>query len=292
MADTVLDRVREQYPELAWLFNDPEVGALLRDAVDPNKGFSPTTFQTKLYATNWFKRQSQSARQWNILKNTDPGEANARRAEYTTEIGRLASSLGIKLTPGQTSLTAEAALQFGWDLGGGQLLEAITAHGRKIGYGPGAIASNASKAKALSFGQYYLPMTNTEANTWGDLIVRGMRTDADLQTELQNRAISRYHYLAPELSSGKTMEDIFAGHRATIAQELEISPTSIDFTKGQWAKVLGIVDRSGTGKMRPLSLSETQTLARQDTRWWSTANGREADAGMANFMLKTFGKRA
>lgn len=287
-----LDRVREQYPELAWLFNDPEIGPLLRDAVDPNRGFSPTTFQAKLYQTNWFKRQSQAARQWQILKNTDPGEANARRAQYRAEIGRLSQSLGINLTNGQAMLAAEAALQYGWDLNGGQLLEAIAAHGRKTGkYGAGAIRTTAEKAKSLSSGQYFLPMSNADAYKWGDWVARGMRTEQDLQIELQNRAISRYRHLAQELSAGNTMEDIFAGHRALIAQELELAPDSIDFTKGQWAKVIGVPDPNGKG-VRSMTLSETQTLARQDNRWWATSNGREADAGMANFVLKMFGRRA
>lgn len=292
MADDPLSRIREQYPQLAWLINDPEIGPLLREAVDPNKGFSPQTFQARLYNTNWFKKKSQATREWTILSHTDPGEANARRSEYRTEIVRLSSSLGIPLSPQEAQYITEAALQSGWDLSGGQLREAIAAFGRKKNkYGPGAIMTTAAAAKEMAAGQYYVSMSHTDAVHWADWIARGLRTEDDLKVELSNRAKSKYSYLSQELGTGKTMEEIFAGHRATIADELEISPASIDFTKGQWAKVLGVRDPT-TGQTRPMSLYETQTLARQDNRWWSTSNGKEADAGMANFVLKMFGKRA
>lgn len=290
MADA-LSRIREQYPQLAWLVNHPEIGPLLREAVDPNKGFSPQTFQAKLYSTNWFKRRSQSFREWEILRATDPGTANARRAEYRTNVRQLASSLGIPLSNAEAKWFSEVGLQSGWDVGGGQMMESLAAFGRrKNKYGPGAILTRATEAKQLARSQYYIPMSHTDAVHWSDWMARGLRTQDDLKIELQKRAASKYRHLAAELGAGKTMEDIFAGHRATIAEELEISPETIDFTKGQWSKVLGTRDAK-SGTTRPMSLYEAQTLARQDGRWWGTSNGKEADAGMANFVLKMFGKR-
>lgn len=288
----VLAEIRKKYPQLSYLFNDPQVGALLRDAVDPAKGFSPEEFQARLYNTNWFKRQSVAQRQWDILAHTDPAEAGSRRAEARDAVGRTAGRLGIRLSSGEIAVIAEGALQRGWDLNGGQLLEAVTTYGRRINrYTPGLIDTTARKAQAAAAGDYYVAMSHKDAMHWGDWIARGVRTEQDLQQELQNRALSRYRWLEPELKAGKTMEQIFGGHRSLIAQTLEIAPDSIDFTKGKWAKVLGIADAK-TGQTRPMSLYEAQVMARQDDRWWGTANGQAADAQMATTLSKVFGKRA
>lgn len=287
----VMAEIRKRYPQLAYLFNDPEIGNLLRKAVDPNAGFSPDEFQAQLYNTNWFKRQSQAQREWDILSHTDPGEANSRRASTRIDVQKLAQRLGIRLTGGEVNVIAEGALQRGWQAGGQELLEAITTYGRKINkYTVGDIRTSAENAKQLARSQYYVAMTHEDAMHWGDWMARGIRSEDDLKFELGNRAASRYRHLAPMLSAGQTMEDIFGGHRSMIAEELEIAPGTIDFTKGTWSKVLGVYDKD-TSSWRPMSLSETQTLSRSQDQWWKTMNGRAADASMARMLTETFGKR-
>lgn len=289
----VLDDVKNQYPTLAFLLNDPEVGPLLRDAVDPNKGFSPQTFQAKLYQTKWFKGRSTSQRKIDILKNTDPGEYARLRNANLAQVRLMAKKLGLNLTAGQKLYMAEVNLRNGTDLGSEEALYNLMnfAQGqdpKKMG--EGSVKGATFDVQEMAREQFYVPLSKTDAYKWGVELALGTKDEKALRAFLSDRAASLYPHLKDQLQGGASMEDLFSGHRAVLARELEMSEASIDFTK-QYQKVLHQIDPT-TGKPRPMTLHETQTLARQDPKWWKTSNGAEADAGMANFILKAFGKRA
>lgn len=291
---TVLDDIKEQYPSLAFLVNDPEVGKLLRDAVDPNKGFSPTTFQAKLYNTQWFRHRSASQREATILQNTDPFEYRQRLTAYRAQINQIANSLGITLSPAQTLYMAAYNYSKGIDVNSPEFMTGFRGFLRNQPStkfsSSGSVDAAATVFRNIAKNQYYLPIDQKEAHRWGIELALGIKDENALKELMNQRAQSAYPHLKELLANGATMEEIFSGHRAMIAQELELSPDQIDFTK-DWSKVLHQVDPQ-TKKPRPMTLHETQTLARQDSRWWATTNGRKQDAGMASFLLKTFGKRA
>lgn len=307
---TVLDDIRENYPTLAFLVNDPEVGQLLKDAVDPNKGFSPQAFQAKLYQTNWYKTRSEAVRTNDILRNTDPGEWKARLSEYGAQVKAMSDQLGLNLSPAEISYISGNNLRYGIEANSPEARASLATFAKKAVtsssfMAPGTIMAATQNVKAMAAGQYFLPMDENIAKQWAVDLAFGVKDEAALKAELQKSAASRYTWLAPQLNAGQSMEQIFAGHRAVIAEELEIDPGSIDFTRGDWRRVLGVPNEQGTTNdtagpqagnpgplaQRPMTLYEAQTLARQDTRWWSTSRGRSADAGMANFMLKSFGAR-
>jgi len=122
---SVTDDIKSQYPTLAWLMNDPEVGKLLRDAVDPNKGFSPETFQTKLYQTKWFKSRSTSQRSMEILSHTDPGEYRRRQMAYRNELQALTTKLGFTLSNAQLAWISNANLSNGIEVGSPESINAL-----------------------------------------------------------------------------------------------------------------------------------------------------------------------
>lgn len=310
---TVLDDIRENYPTLAFLVNDPEVGQLLKDAVDPNKGFSPQAFQAKLYQTKWFKSRSEAQRSNDILRSTDPGEYKRRITDYTTQLKALSTQLGLNLTPAELSFIANNNVRNGITSDSPEARLALSQFAKQSIYKnrfllPGTIKAAVQNVKATVASQYFLPMDDTEAEEWAVDLALGVRDESAFKAAMQEQAAGRYMHLRDQLMAGQTMEQIFAGQRAVIAEELEIDPGSIDFTVGKWQKVLGVPAESQTQPvsqtakapnpnnpnapyLRPMTLYEAQTFARQDNRWWSTSRGRSADAGMANFMLKTFGAR-
>lgn len=289
---SVLDDIKEQYPTLAFLINDPEVGSLLRDAVDPNKGFSPTTFQAKFYQTNWYKSRSTAQREIEILRNTDPGEYTRRRIAYQSQMQVLNKSMGLNLSDDEIQYMATNFMSKGIDVNSPELTASLRGfmQNRYARIGSGTVTGAELKVRDLAKSQYYLPMSTNEVRQWSLDLAFGTKDETALRAELAKKSASLYPHLKELLGNGASMEDIFSGHRAVIAQELELSPEQIDFTK-DWTKVIHQIDPATT-KPRPMTLHETQTLARQDNRWWSTAKGKQADAGMANTMLKVFGKRA
>jgi hypothetical protein len=291
----VLDDIREQFPFLAWLVDDPEVGNLLNQAIDPNTTFSAQRFQAELMNTNWWRSQSEARRNWKILAHTDPAEAERQRAGFIGNLNYLSSQLGIQLSGPQQAWITELALQEGLEFSDPRIRTALAnlVFSGEAGITGGAIDTLTKQIFHMGQSQYFLPITGNvqgDAYAWATHIAEGTKTMDDVEEEYRKRAISLYPHLAEELSGGATMQDLFSGHINVVADELELSPAEVNLTEGPWLKVIDMYD-SNTNQHRPLSLSETRTLARQDQRFWSTAKGRQLDSQMTNNLLKTFGAR-
>lgn len=290
MATSVEQQIREQYPSMAWLLKDPEIGQLLRDAVDPSKGFSPQAFEAKVKGTKWYTSRTQAQRDWEILWNTDKATARQRLQEYTDAIYRTAQRLGVNINPNQLKMVAAWGVQRGIDPSSPDILGHLS---RLYGGQPasGAITTASNRMAAIAAGEFLMPVSKKQADIWGRWIATGVKTEEDMREQLRNMAISKFPYLAKQIQAGETPETIFAPHRQTIANELELSPGEINLADGKWSKVLGLYDRS-MKQTRPMTIYEAQTLARQDERFWKTSKGGELQAGLTNTLLKTFGKRA
>jgi hypothetical protein len=290
---SVTQRILEEYPAWGFLLKDPEVGKLLRDAVSPTGGFSPSTFQAKLYQTKWFRRRSQTMREYEIRKATDPGEHRRLMNIGNIQVRDMARRLGVKLNGREVSYMSASALQRGMDINSDEfrytLANYIRSNPKRIV--SGAIQATMKRIDGTSRGQYYVGASKQDQRRWGIAMALGQRTDMELEEWMKGRAASRYPHLAARLKAGETMEDMFSGHKQVIAEELELDPNAIDLSQGRWAKVLDTYDKN-EGKHRPYTLSEVTRLARQDQRFWKTSKGQEMQSSLANFLMQTFGERA
>lgn len=287
----VLENIREQYPTLSFLVDHPEIGPLLRDAVDPNKGFSPQTFQAKLYQTNWWKSQSNTQREWLIKSQTDPGSANAERKTGWNELDAMAKRMGVSLTPAQVKWLTETALANGQSLDSVEVKRGIMKLWRGTDYGKGQVGVDAQSIRALAQSEYFRPMSSNEAHELARRVATGDDTLESIKTRLQSQAAERFPHLRQRISEGLTPAQIVEPYRQIVAEELEygdISEVNV-MTDPKWRRLLGI--RQSDGKMRMMTESEVMLAARQQPRWWSTSRGKEADAGMASTLMNVFGAR-
>ena len=94
-----LEEIQAQFPYLAYLINDAEVGPLLQRALDPNQPYSSDRFQAELMNTNWWKARSEQTRQLESQRNVDPGTYWNTVNAYGDELGMLAGNLGLSLSP-------------------------------------------------------------------------------------------------------------------------------------------------------------------------------------------------
>lgn len=290
MAASVEQQIREQYPSMAWLLNDPEIGQLLRDAVDPSKGFSPQSFEAKVKGTNWYKKRTQSQRDWETLWHTDNATARQRLTQYTNAVQRQAQRMGVNITASQLRWIAASGIQQGWDPSGPEILSGL---GKLYSKQPssGAITTAAQRATAIASGQYMVPISAKSAQVWGNWIAQGLKTEEDFAANMRNAAISKFPHLKAQIEAGETPEQIFSPHRQAIASTLELSPGEVNLLDGKWSKILNTYDKN-LKRNRPMTIYETEVLARQDERYWRTKNGQDAQAETANKLLELFGKRA
>lgn len=289
----VLEDVREQYPTLAFLLNDPEVGPLLRKAVDPNSTYSPGRFQAELMQTRWWTTRSQSAREYDILASTDKGTFKQNIQTYKTGILHRAQQLGVALNQSELSWLANSMYRNGQSMDGPELNAALAKirSSSPSRQREGAIRTYARAARGRASGSYFLTMNPGSAERWGNWIATGQKTEQDLETYLREKAAAKYPWLAKSLNAGQTMQDMFSDHVSTIAETLELDPNAVNLTDKRWNKVLNYQDPR-TGERRAMTTGEAQYLARQDHRFWRTAGGREQDAQGARMILEMFGKRA
>ena len=287
----VREDVMESYPTLAFLLGDPEIGPLLTAAVDPNQGYSPQTFQAKLYQTNWWKNQSDTQREWLIKSQTDKGTANQQRSSYWAELDALAKRMGVSLTNAEIRWISEIALAQGWSLDSAQLRQAIVKQWRGTDYGAGQIGADSQTIRALATGQFFRPMSTNEAHELARRVAAGTDTLESIQTRLRTEAAERFPHLRDRLGEGMTVAQIVEPYRQIVAEELEMGDVSeVNMSNPTWRKLLGV--NQGDGKMRMMTESEVISMARSQDRWWKTSRGRQADASMTTSLMGIFGKRA
>lgn len=279
------DEVMKRYPTLSFLLRDPEVGRLLLDAVDPNKGFDASTFQAKLYQTRWWRTRSESMRQWEITAATDPGTANQRRYSYVQAVRQAAIRYGVKISDAEARWISEIGLQRGWNPAGMEIMTELAKmrlkDPRRAQAGDVDVA--ARQVQALAQREFLYPMSWSTAVKAGDQIARGISTVEATEAWLREKAAKYYPWAKEQLNQGFTINDLLDPARQTIAEELELDPDQINFRTGPYAAV---INNKG---IKPVD--EVRKLVRQDRRWWKTSHGRQTDAQYAAGFLELMGKR-
>lgn len=289
----IRERVMNDYPWLVWLMSDPEVGPLLLEAVDPDKGFSINTFQAKLTNTRWWKRQSESHRRWLVIKNTDPATAKSMRQEYRTGLVQTARQMGIKLSTAQIKFLTELGLQGGQDPSSLQVRRGLMGLARAGGVkmGPGALRTATHAVNNVVNGEWVHPMPMHTVAKWGQRIAMGDKTIEDLRAQMAMRAAKRFPHMQQQIANGASVAEIVHPLRAAVAAELELAgPGAVDIKSGKWKQLVEYRDPK-TGELRLPTETEAIRMARQDPRWWRTSHGRQTDASIATQIAEAFGKR-
>jgi len=285
-------RIAEQYPYLRFLANDPQVGPLLRKAVDLNTPYSEQRFFAELMKTNWWRKLSDTQRQAQILRSTKPGEYKRQVGAYKTQFAQAAAIYGIRIPGALLNRMSKSGYSKGYEPAGPEMMYRLSLLVRQhpTWATTGGRRTAARMAQQSARREYLYHMSDKHAAIWGDRIARGIATPDDMRQAVADRAAQLYPQFATGLRQGKTMEDMTDQYRTIIAEELEIDPDRIDLSTGQWSKVLNV--RDSNGKTRPMTNFETLQLARKDPRWWKTGHGKQEDASWANRMLAMFGRRA
>lgn len=294
----VAEDVMAKYPNLSFLLNDPEVGPLLIAAVDPYQGFSPETFQTKLYQTNWWRTRSKSGRENEILKNTDPTTYRDKEYGYGHELRAHARGLGLELTPDQLTWFSTLGLNAGMDANSQQmtdyLLPLFEQQGGRVLHGYGAAGVAKQEISNIIRGAWFQPIDSWEWLADAAIgVASGHDTLESVNARVASQAWGMFPHLKQQLEAGQTLADIFNPYRQVVAEELEMgSLEDVDMSPaGEWRSLMSFRDPT-TGETRLPTESEVRTMARKKPQWWQTSHGKEADAGATRSLLQIFGQVA
>lgn len=282
-------KIETTYPAFAYLLDIPEVGNLLAKAT--TEGWDTTRLQAQLYATRWWKTHSQTARNWDTLVATDPGEAVRQRAVRIDEVATEVRRLGLKLKQWDIVGIAEGSLRGGWDPT--RITQRIIAMGRGKGLqGSGEIRATVQSLRALGK-QYAVNITNQTLGNWAMAMAAGRLTEDGVRANIVNIAKERIdpHHknevLRRTLDQGLTVRDAYQGVIEAVSGELEVDPSRVDLSDNYWGKLLDHVDEQGVA--RPMTQTEAIRWARSQNAWQTTGKAKESYAGLANAMTTKWG---
>lgn len=294
VSNDVIQKISEiAGPGFVGLLNDPELRVLLLDATDSTP-WSPQRFQAALYKTNWWRKQSESQRQWALKKAVDPAQAHQEAAVMSQQIQMQAQRMGVTMTPAELKYTTEVALQRGITSANDPLvLNTVIGISHHLGRGgPGGIQTTQTAINNYARGEFYTQLPPLTIAKWADWISAGTKTMDDFKAAMANQTVKSMPWMAQQIQGGATLHDIVGPLQQLVANELEYaSPTQVNvMSDPRWRGLLGV--RNSKGQMVMPTQSDVITMARRQPEWQKTSNGRQMINGLAQSLMKTFGARA
>lgn len=265
--------------ELKRLFNQAVAGQ-----------WSADRFTAALKNTNWWRTTSDSARQFFMLKTSDPATFNAKWQQAAMHANDIGVKLGIwNMASEGTSfggrmdqLLRRAALhvlQDGWN--DAQLTDWLGQYVRVnngVMWGQAGEQWDALHQYAYQQGMQYQWQWYYNA---ARQIVSGQTTLENAQATIRHQAAARYGAWADQINAGQNVIDLASPYIKAVSDILEVPQGSVDLTNKY-------VQQAMTGKTQT-SLWQFEDTLRNDPTWVKTDNARESIMGVAHTVLKDFG---
>lgn len=281
------DEIRQQFPNLAYLLDNPEIGPILRQATQ--LGWDAGRLQGAVYSTQWWQTTAPTMRLWDNKKAQDPAAANAEINQKTVEITNSLARYGIGGI-GDTDMRwlAEKMLREGFTDDQTLAFYAGLARDGSHPVTEGKITEEEAKIRATSR-NYMTNMDDKTVRDWALRIVQGSASSDAVESHLRGEAQNRFYWLKDQISGGLTPDQLFASTRQSVAQMLEIDPETINFNDPKWSELVSPVVDKDTKATRSMNFTEAQKWARSQTEWRRTGNAWEASSQIALSLAKEFG---
>lgn len=288
--DEILE-IQENYPTLAYLLDEPEIGPLLVQAVE--QGWDSARLIAQMEATEWWQTTTSTQRQFDASEARDPASVANDIATQTTILESTFSSYGITPTAEELSEMARTIVRNGTSTEG--VLRMVGARARQEmqggndgsgGDAEGQLAAIVQQLQSMSRA-YHLGHSTDQLEEWAIRIVEGRWTYDAAEATVKRQASVAYPQLADQITQGMTVEDFFAPTKNRLAQVLDMNPNSIDLLDERWNEVTQLVDDNGN--VRPMTYSEIGQYARGQDEYWSTDAANAKTYGVLNSVLDTMG---
>lgn len=265
----------------------PELAGLIATAI--SKGQSATEFQNSVTNSKWYKTHSDAVRSAITLQKSDPATYAANRAKELVRVQNMATSLGVNLGHDALGNMTNAALMNGWDDATlqKQLGSQFDRNG-KLGGKASQIYDQLAQSAQL-YGQ---------GDTWGDQTLR-YRTQqvlgggVDINTyleQMKTTAKAMYPGLSAQIDQGLTVHDVAAPYLSSMANLLEVNPTTLGLDNPLVKKALqgtGAVAKGQVPTAMPLWQFEQQV--KSDPKWQFTKNAMADTASTLTQLGKQWG---
>lgn len=264
--------------------SQPELYKKLKEAVAGQ--WSPDKFQAELKNTTWWKKNSDTVRQAQVLQRTDPATYNAQMQAARVEAQQLAVKAGAPLSSKAVETLAKNMVWYGWNdaqiqnflgqyvkftdgtvLGGmaGQVAEAIKQEAYKNGVA-------VTKQSLLNNAQY---------------VVRGLTSMEQIQASLREQAAGLYPAFADQIKAGADVSDLAQPYIQAVAQEMGVPETSVSVFSPKVKAAMNKVDTQG--QPAPMSLTDFTQSLRDDPAWAKTQSAQDKTLAVGHQVLADMG---
>ena len=271
----------------------------------------PTRMLAMINETSWAKDYSASLQNYNYLKETTPAKFEEQFNAQKQLIVQKATALGIELDDatvndltdkymrGSTKRDKNGNMTF---FDGAWLNNALAANidfsktktidGIQITQLEGGVQDIASKIYKTAY-EYGINTTMSDKafRDWFQGTVRGLvagtTTNADVDKQIQDMAISHFPGLTKQLQSGLTLRQAAAAPLSAIAKELELDFNNMDLNDNIVQQVLNSRDKDGN--FAPMTAYEARQAARKDSRWKFTEGAKNEYTSIGSKILQDFG---
>lgn len=282
-----MDELAAQYGYAAAFFNsNPELTGLINQAVGAQ--WTPDKFRAALMASQWYRTQTESARQWIEVNSRDPAEAQKRISDKSKAIQQMANQQGISLGADRLKKMATDSLSMGWD--DLTLQQAVAAEWK---YKPGGTAGGAAtlevRVKEMA-DEYGVSVSDAQVADFIGGSMAGRYTEDNIADFMRDSARSKYPGLQGYLDTGMTVKQVAAPYVQSYAQILEQGPETVSVNDPAIQKALqGIPAKDKQPPVMAQTLYDFERDLRKDPRWLNTKNAKDSVQNTALGVLKDFG---
>jgi hypothetical protein len=272
----------------ALLMSDPELKRLFETALKDKKGqWTAAKFAAKLRTTKWYRTHSETWRNTEALRVTDPQQYKADLAATKAKVIAQASALGVALSPAEQNALAEKFYRYGYD--DSQVRQTMATYMDPPTM-PGGLTGQAGEVEdqlrmlATRNGQKYSDDFYFKA---AQAVVSGKTDIQAFSDQVRRDAATSYPIFADKITAGMDVADLASGYVNRIAQTFEMDPEQVTLDDPYIKKALGGMAADGTPTA--MGMWDFEKELRADPRWAKTKQAKDAADGATYSVLKTFG---
>ena len=268
----------------AFLEGHKDLKKIFSQAVDET--WSPAKFQAAIRDSNWWKTNSDSMRQAEITRKTDPATWDAMIDAETVKVQQLASEVGAAIPQKKLKSLVETALKTNLDEDGMRNLLGKYVNFTKEGTlgGEAGMHEFTMKEYAANMG---ITLDDQTIKNQAQRVIRKVSTTQDFESQVRDHAKSMYPSYAKQIDGGQTLKDIASPYTQMMAQTLEIPDTDVTLTDPTIKSALNGL--SSDGKPTGLSLTDFEQRLRSDPRWAKTQQAQNNTFNIGHQVLKDMG---
>lgn len=293
--------------------NNPSLLAALNRILGVDGGpmiTDPALQEAIVKGTSWYRDQTDTQRQFDFAKATNPGQFAADLQKNASNIVKQFASMGLPISASeaveyannmmkQAIIKDGKVVRFDQDYLNKLMADSIkfvktnSIDGRVVYTGlAGKLETMAGKLYGMARDYGFQQTTsNASFDKWFEAsmkgLVAGTLNPEDVDNDLQARAKSFAPGLAKFIDQGQTLREAADPWLKAVADTWEMDIDQVDLNDDYVQRAINMQDEKGN--FTTMNLYDTKKLARRSAKWDTTQTAKEEKTSIASRILKDFG---